>query len=59
MKQAISELIARSIVTDKKIDALSEQVSLNTQKIDKIYVTQRLVTDHDTDIRMIKKMLTQ
>lgn len=59
MKQAIFELDARSIATDQKIDALSEQVSSNTVKLDDMHTTQRLVNDHDTDIRMIKKMLTQ
>lgn len=59
MKQAIFELDARSIVTSHKIDALTEQVSSNTTKLDYLRTTQRLVSDHDTDIRMIKKMLTQ
>ncbi|ARK20618.1 hypothetical protein [Sporosarcina ureae] len=59
MKQAIFELDARSIVTSHKIDALTEQVSSNTTKLDDLRTTQRLVSDHDTDIRMIKKMLTQ
>ncbi|WP_303968225.1 hypothetical protein [Sporosarcina ureae] len=59
MKQAIFELDARSIATDHKIDALTEQVSSNTTKLDDLRTAQRLVSDHDTDIRMIKKMLTQ
>lgn len=59
MKQAIFELDARSIATDQKIDILTEQVSSNTEKLDDMCTTQRLVSDHDTDIRMIKKMLTQ
>ncbi|ARF16399.1 hypothetical protein [Sporosarcina ureae] len=59
MKQAIFELDARSISTDEKIDALTEQVLQNTEKLDKMHMTQRLVNDHDTDIRIIKKMLIQ
>lgn len=59
MKQAISELDARSISTDEKIDALTENVSRNTEKLDEMHMTQRLVNDHDTDIRIIKKMLIQ
>lgn len=59
MKQAIFELDARSISTDEKIDALTENVSRNTEKLDEMHMTQRLVNDHDTDIRIIKKMLIQ
>ncbi|PIC66746.1 hypothetical protein CSV71_07995 [Sporosarcina sp. P21c] len=59
MKQAIFELDARSISTDEKIDALTEHVSRNTEKLDELHTTQRLVNDHDTDIRIIKKMLIQ
>ncbi|PIC82085.1 hypothetical protein [Sporosarcina sp. P1] len=59
MKQAIFELDARSISTDEKIDALTKHVSRNTEKLDELHTTQRLVNDHDTDIRIIKKMLIQ
>lgn len=59
IKQALVEVDERSISSEQKIDALSEQVSLNTKILGEMRTTQRLVWDHDTDIRMIKKMLIQ
>ena len=59
MKQAISELDTRTIDNGQKINALSEQILYKKLKSDDMRATQRLVNDHDTDIRMIKKILTQ
>ncbi|PID03929.1 MULTISPECIES: hypothetical protein [unclassified Sporosarcina] len=59
MKQAISELDISPIVPNQKVDALSEQIFYNKAKSDDMRKTQRLLNDHDTDIRIIKKLLTK
>lgn len=59
MKQAISELDISSIAPNQKADALSEQIFYNKVKSDDMRKIQRLLNDHDTDIRMIKKLLTK
>ncbi|WP_313235221.1 hypothetical protein [Sporosarcina ureae] len=59
MKQAISELVVRSVANSQKIDTFSEQILFNKVKSDDMRKTQRLLNDHDTDIRIIKKLLTK
>ncbi|ARJ38036.1 hypothetical protein SporoP8_03475 [Sporosarcina ureae] len=59
MKQAISELDTSSIAHIQKADALSEQIFYNKVKSDDMRKIQRLLNDHDTDIRIIKKLLTK
>ncbi|ARF13288.1 hypothetical protein [Sporosarcina ureae] len=59
MKQAISEQVVRSVANSQKIDTFSEQILFNKVKSDDMRKTQRLLNDHDTDIRIIKKLLTK
>ncbi|PIC86032.1 hypothetical protein CSV72_10225 [Sporosarcina sp. P20a] len=59
IKQAISELDISPIANSQKADTLSEQIIYNKVKSDDICKVQRLLNNHDTDIRLIKKLLTK
>ncbi|PIC71383.1 hypothetical protein CSV77_04970 [Sporosarcina sp. P16b] len=59
MKKAIAEQDVRTNPNSQKIDTFSEQILFNKAKSDDMRKTQRLLNDHDTDIRIIKKLLTK